>query len=511
MILMYHKVFPTSPTEWWVEVDEFYRQMWEIQHRQVVYLSDYDPNNIDNVVITFDGVYSNILTYAAPILKKFGYPFELFIVGNLIGKDNRFDVCEPNARFANLRELEELEKVGGRLQWHTRTHSDMSNFSNQNEIIYELTIPGDLKSSRPNSFKWFAYTHGQYNSQVVEEVKKQFEGAVSCYQGTNMDSYQLNRVTVTNETKFRYKSVACIIASYNYGAFLTEAVESVLRQTVKPDEILISDDCSNDDTESIAREFVKLYPGIIKYNRNEKNLGIVDHFNRAVSMTNSEYVMILGADNRLLSDYIEKCVSVLESNPKIGIVYTDFYLFGSRAKLIYESYPKEWRGEVVDGSLYRVVFPEGKVQNPETLLKSNFIHGSSMIRREAFNVAGGYLKKNNRPEDYDLFYRILKSDYFAVKCNETSLQYRQHSLNQANEQYMSYATLLHYIEKSQRLEMQLRLVESAFWRKAAYPLILFWRQFKKFYSYSQKMGIYKAIKKAYQRVLIGNKTTTISR
>ncbi len=84
MILMYHKVHPSSPTEWWVTVDDFYRQMWELQSRRVVYLDDYDLLDSENVVITFDGVYSNVLTYASPILGKFRYPFELFVVGDLI-------------------------------------------------------------------------------------------------------------------------------------------------------------------------------------------------------------------------------------------------------------------------------------------------------------------------------------------------------------------------------------------------------------------------------------------
>lgn len=500
MILMYHKVFPTSPSQWWVEIDEFHRQMWEIKSRQVVYLDDYDPTNVNHIVITFDGIYSNILTHAAPILKKFGYPFELFIVGDLIGCDNHFDVGEPSARFASLRELEELEALGGRLQWHTRTHPDMGDVRDQEQINVELEVPAALKASRSNSFKWFAYTHGKYNEQVLEAVKQRFRGAVSCNQGNASDCYQLNRLTVMNDTVFKTNRVACIIASYNYGAFLTEAIESVLRQTIIPDEILITDDCSDDDTQSIAEEFVQLHPNLIRYNRNERNLGIVDHFNLAVSLTKSEYVMILGADNRLVSNYIEKCVSILEADPKVGVVYTDFYLFGPRARMIYESYPEERRGEILEGRLFRVVFPDGNIQDAEVLKLSNFIHGSSVFRRTAFLSAGGYQKKESRPEDHDLFYRMLKKDYLAVKCNDTTLQYRQHSFDQANELRLSYASLLHYIQKSRRLEKQLHLVEASFWRKAIYPLIVLRRWILRFNSYRDRKGTLQTLREVYSRL-----------
>src|SRR5438270_1008177 len=122
MILMYHKVAPVSPSMWWVKTDEFYRQMWELQDKKVVYLDDYDPNDASHVVVTFDGIYKNVLTYAAPILKKFNYPFELFITSDYLGRNNEFDAVEPLADFTTVEELQELERLGGRVQWHTRSH-----------------------------------------------------------------------------------------------------------------------------------------------------------------------------------------------------------------------------------------------------------------------------------------------------------------------------------------------------------------------------------------------------
>jgi glycosyltransferase involved in cell wall biosynthesis len=500
MILMYHKVFPDSPTMWWVKVDEFYRQMWELQTRQVVNLDNYDPADPNQVVITFDGVYSNVLTYAAPILQKFGYPFELFVVGDLIGCDNDFDVSEPPARFASLDELEELEGFGGRLQWHTRSHPDMGAANDIKFIDYELSVPEELSSWRPSSFQWFAYTHGKHNPQVLDVAKRRFRGAVSCVQGNEWDRHQLNRVTVMNDTTFKRGRVACIIASYNYGAFLTEAIESVMRQTVKPDEILIVDDCSEDDTQAIAEEFALLHPEIIRYHRNEQNLGIVDNFNRAVAMTTSEYVMILGADNRLASNYIEECVAALESDATVGIAYTDVHLFGPRARMIYDAHSQERRGAVVENTFFQVVAPGDRVCDAEAIRIENFIHGSSMFRREAFEAVGGYLRKDNRPEDYDLFYRILKNKYEAIKCSGTTLQYRQHSREQANNRYVSYAALLHYIEKSRRLERQLQLAESSLWRRVAYPIIVVCRGVAKFDRFRRAQGTAKAVKKGYERL-----------
>ena len=119
MILMYHKVSINTPTEWWVSVNSFYRQMMELTSKKVVYLDEYDISNPEHAVITFDGVYQNVLEYAVPILKRFNYPFELFITSGTIGTGNEFDTVEPYAKFASEEELTEMLQNGGRLQWHT--------------------------------------------------------------------------------------------------------------------------------------------------------------------------------------------------------------------------------------------------------------------------------------------------------------------------------------------------------------------------------------------------------
>lgn len=98
MILMYHKVSAASPTIWWVTADMFDRQMADLSAYDVVPLSEYDPSNPRHAVITFDGVYENAYRFAFPILKKWGYPFELFVIGDRIGQDNAFDTVEPPAR-----------------------------------------------------------------------------------------------------------------------------------------------------------------------------------------------------------------------------------------------------------------------------------------------------------------------------------------------------------------------------------------------------------------------------
>ena len=169
MILMYHKIYLNSPTMWWVTVNDFYRQMAELSSKEVVYLEDYDVNNPNQVVITFDGVYKNVLQYAMPIMKDFGYPFELFITSDYLDKDNEFESVEPNAPFTSKEELQALVVNGGRLQWHTKSHPNLKEVTDRELIINELSIPEDIKALDANGFNWFAYPHGEFNDVVIEE------------------------------------------------------------------------------------------------------------------------------------------------------------------------------------------------------------------------------------------------------------------------------------------------------------------------------------------------------
>ena len=433
MILMYHKIDLESPTVWWVDANNFYRQMVEIASKEVVYLDDYDPNNKNHVVITFDGIYKNVFQFALPILKHFGYPFELFLTFEYIGKNNAFDKVEPLCDFTTNEELIALVEGGGRLQWHTKTHINLKNCKDLETIEHELEVPQELKKLDVNGFDWFAYPHGEFNDVVVNQVKRYFKGALSCNQGNNKDVYILNRLTVVNNTKLNGKSVSCIIASYNYGDYLIEAIESVLHQTVVPDEILISDDCSDDDTQLIAEGYVSKYPELIRYNRNVTNLGIVDHFNKAISLTTGEYIFFLGADNRLVSNYVEACIKVLDRNEKVAIAYTDYALFGSRAKLAFQNFKESMRGPVRLDTFYQVIFPEFENQDQlkKEIEKYNFIQGSSMYKRQAFEQVGGYIN-SKKAEDYNLFKRIVDNGWHALKANNTNLEYRQHNIYQAN-------------------------------------------------------------------------------
>ena len=429
MIYTYHKVSLEAKTFWWVDVNNFYRQMVELKGKKVVYLDDYDYNDTSQVVITFDGVYECVIDYAVPILRRFGYPFELFITSSYMGDTNAFDEPEPLANFAGLDSLRYAIANGGRLQWHTKTHANISNISNISNIVDELSIPKYIYDIDNSGFKWFAYPYGVKTDIAEAYVKERFTGAVLCDDGLENDIYALKRVSVSNQHKLTSESVSVVIVSYNYGDYLAEAVESVLQQTFPPDEIIILNDGSQDSTEEVALACVEMH-NKIKYYANDRNIGIVATFNRGLALASSTLISFLGADNMYQPTFLEETVSALLINNNVSIAYTDFAMFGKRASVMYDQLP--FKGKIIRDKFFLSNFPKFTSASREIFFTNNFIHGSSLYRKNVAMQVNGY-HESDSAEDHELFVKIISNKGSAIKVgNSALLLYRQHSEGQTN-------------------------------------------------------------------------------
>jgi len=251
-----------------------------------------------------------------------------------------------------------------------------------------------------------------------------------------------NGDSVPEEWGRRGLRVSVVIACHNYGHYLAEAIDSVLAQTYLPDEILLSDDGSTDDSVETMMRYARKYPDLITVNVNGENLGIDQHFNKAIALTTGDAVMFLGADNRIPVHYVESCLSVLVDDRELAIAYTDFALFGSRATAVHDSLRESFRGSKLDYGVRLSRFPDFDAESRSILDSGlNFIHGSSMYRRDAYEAVGGYGSRSDGPEDMRLFQSMIVAGWGAKKVSGAYLEYRQHSADQANMQFSLYREL----------------------------------------------------------------------
>lgn len=139
--------------------------------------------------------------------------------------------------------------------------------------------------------------------------------------------------------------VSTIIPVYNRAAMLRQAVDSVLAQTHRPVEIIISDDGSSDDTPAAMEALVAAHPDLIRCVRNP-NRGPGPAREAGRRLARGEFIQYLDSDDRLLSRKFEMQVAALRTHPECGVAYGRTRLIDMDGKVL--AAPFKWTGEARD-------------------------------------------------------------------------------------------------------------------------------------------------------------------
>jgi glycosyltransferase involved in cell wall biosynthesis len=111
------------------------------------------------------------------------------------------------------------------------------------------------------------------------------------------------------------------IPLYNDEDYVEESLKSLLNQTYKKFEIIISDDNSTDNSPDICKKYTKK-DNRIKYFKNNKNLGEIDNFNQVIRLAKGKYFMWATGHDKWNKGYISKCIQKLEENPKASVCFS---------------------------------------------------------------------------------------------------------------------------------------------------------------------------------------------
>lgn len=114
----------------------------------------------------------------------------------------------------------------------------------------------------------------------------------------------------------------CMV-SYNQEQYIKEALDSVLMQKTNfKYEVIISDDCSKDNTLAILTEYKNKYPNIVKVVTGEKNLGYPNNQRRSLENAKGKYIALCDGDDYWTDAYkLQKQVDYLESHPECAICF----------------------------------------------------------------------------------------------------------------------------------------------------------------------------------------------
>ena len=118
-----------------------------------------------------------------------------------------------------------------------------------------------------------------------------------------------------------------IVASYNYRRYIGQTLDSILAQTYKDFEVLVVDDCSQDDSVSLIKEYCQK-DARVKLIENDKNLGLVRTLKKAVSLAQNPWLAFCESDDYWTPDYLAEKAAYIKAHPETAIVVNDVALFG---------------------------------------------------------------------------------------------------------------------------------------------------------------------------------------
>lgn len=113
------------------------------------------------------------------------------------------------------------------------------------------------------------------------------------------------------------------MCTYNGARFLADQLESIATQTRLPDELIVCDDRSSDETVQIVKDFSHRAAFKVELVVNEQNLGSTKNFEKAISICRGEVIALADQDDIWYASKLERIEAVFTAKPSVGVVFSD--------------------------------------------------------------------------------------------------------------------------------------------------------------------------------------------
>lgn len=195
------------------------------------------------------------------------------------------------------------------------------------------------------------------------------------------------------------EKVSVIMPCYNDGKYIMEAIDSIVKQTYPDWELIIVDDGSDDEeTKTIINEIQN--PKIKVFHT--EHLRPAGARNYGIQKAEGTYILPVDSDDRIHEEYMEKAVKMIESNPRIGVVYCKAELFGEKSG--------SWN------------LPDYSFKH---MLLDNIVFVTALFYKSDWEKVGGFnTSMAQGMEDYDFWLSILGLEREICQIPEVLFYYR---------------------------------------------------------------------------------------
>ncbi|WP_292858780.1 glycosyltransferase [Nostoc sp. LPT] len=284
----------------------------------------------------------------------------------------------------------------------------------------------------------------------------------------NEELNKLEQQTAYNKTNLLQGKplVSICIPTYNGKDFIAEAINSVLSQTYRNIEIIVSDDNSNDQTIEIVNS-LKNISEILFFVIKHERYGLANNWNFCISQAKGKYVKFLFQDDLLEPNAIEEMVSLAEQDEEIGLVFSPRRLFTNTHDSVYDSnFLKHHEAKDVHKAWSRLKL----IQSGQQLLQdSNILDNpinkvgepsTVLIRKDVFEKVGLFNSEFCQLVDLEMWLRIM-SQYKIGFIDKVLSHFRIHPQQQTRRNAaLKDAILLDYQKLFQKIYSDKRYPEA---------------------------------------------------
>jgi alpha-1,3-rhamnosyltransferase len=218
--------------------------------------------------------------------------------------------------------------------------------------------------------------------------------------------------------------VSIVVITYNSSQFVEETLDSALAQTYPNIEIIISDDCSTDNTVEVCRKWISIHKDCgrsIRLIEAEKNTGVAGNCNRGLAASKGIWIKPIAGDDMLIPDAIESYVRFVNNNPNISVVFARIIVF----KGDYPNYNIYVHPVFLK---YYFYYNTRMTSKRQFRILSKIFVGSgpaSFIRTEAIRSVNGFDERFPLQEDYPLYIKLAKNGYKFYFLDKVTVKWRK--------------------------------------------------------------------------------------
>lgn len=206
--------------------------------------------------------------------------------------------------------------------------------------------------------------------------------------------------------------VTVVIPAYNAERHLEEAVKSVLGQTHDDFELIVVNDGSQDHTLAILNELARTDRRIKVIDQD--NRGTAGALNRGLEEAETEWVVVMHADDLMLPERLERQIAFIRKNPDLKVSSCLAYYISETGKQL---------GKTKADLFSREKF-QWYVDHHETI---GLLHPGAVLHRDTVMNLGGYRQPFWPAEDIDLWNRVAEKGHLILVQNEVLMKYRIHT------------------------------------------------------------------------------------